>query len=186
LAWRWKGGENPRWMTIKISLNVSTSVGVAGDSRLLRRDVNSWTWCCHGGGSSSVLNEDDGAAMATPVWCASARLVRVPWTRVPSMEVGAGAGAHWCGGCQWFKVAPTRCRLASMVLSWWWLRDARRRRLGEVPWWLMQVRTPAWRVVAAFLMMARTPALIGYFSEWRIVTWRNLVEWSLSDIRSAD
>jgi len=26
-------------------------------------------------------------------------------------------------------------------------------------------------------------ALIGYFSEWKIATWRNLVEWRVSDIR---
>jgi len=29
-------------------------------------------------------------------------------------------------------------------------------------------------------------ALICYFSKWRIATWHNLVEWSLSDIRGAN
>jgi len=28
--------------------------------------------------------------------------------------------------------------------------------------------------------------LIGYFNEYRIAIWHNLVEWSLSDIRGAN
>jgi len=48
-----------------------------------------------------------------------------------------------------------RCRLANVVLSWWWSRDARKRRCDGAPWWLMQARTPTTSVVAAFLTMVQ-------------------------------
>lgn len=47
--------------------------------------------------SGSVLNEDDSAAMVTRHDARVQELVHVSWTRAPSMEVGAGAGAHWYG-----------------------------------------------------------------------------------------
>ncbi|QCE15003.1 hypothetical protein DEO72_LG11g2011 [Vigna unguiculata] len=39
---------------------VRTGVGAASDSRLLRRDVDSRAWCCHGGGCG-MHEEDDSA-----------------------------------------------------------------------------------------------------------------------------